>query len=336
MFIKSIGRAPQAGKFKNSEPTQVMRENASYFAMAADYFHKPKSVTPSRTLPSIKTDLRTLHDAAPTIVWFGHSSYLIKYHGFTILVDPVLFGNSASPFSFIGKPFPVTQSYEPADLPDIDLLLLTHDHYDHLSFETLSTIKNKIKKIVAPIGVGSHLIYWGFEKNMITEINWNDKITISPFLEIIAAPARHFSGRFFSRNKTLWTAYVATWGSYKIFIGGDSGYDGQFKRTGNDHGPFDLAILECGQYGRDWPNIHMFPEEVARAAKDLRAKVLLPVHWAKFVLSIHAWNEPIKRLLKASAGADYKIITPMIGAQYVLDTSADTKTEGGGEWWRDD
>jgi L-ascorbate metabolism protein UlaG (beta-lactamase superfamily) len=131
-----------------------------------------------------------------------------------------------------------------------------------------------------------------------------------------------------TRNNTLWSSYVLTIGTYKIFIGGDSGYDKQFKITGDTYGPFDLAFVECGQYGKDWPNIHMLPEQTAQAALDLKTKILLPVHWAKFTLSTHVWNDPIKRLLQAAEGMPYQIVLPMIGEQYILGTETANK-----QWW---
>jgi L-ascorbate metabolism protein UlaG (beta-lactamase superfamily) len=328
MNMQTLGKNPSGGKeFKNIGPTEVMAADMSYITLIRENMHKPTLVTPSRPLPTIKTDLQALADEKPAVVWFGHSSYLINYNGLNILVDPVLFG-TAAPVSFSIKPFPGTTLYKPEDFPSIDLLIITHDHYDHLSYETVLKLKNKIKKIIAPIGVGSHLQYWGFDTALITELDWHMSNSPCDGVDITALPARHFSGRFLKRNRTLWTSYVLKLHEYKIFIGGDSGYDKQFKITGDTYGPFDLAFVECGQYGKNWPHIHMFPEQAAQAALDLKTKILMPVHWSKFSLSVHIWNEPIKRLLAAAASHAYDIVLPMIGEKYILGSEVKNK-----EWW---
>jgi L-ascorbate metabolism protein UlaG (beta-lactamase superfamily) len=325
MILKSIGKDPKNTKFSNIEPTEVMPKDASYIGMLKEYASKPKLVAPSRALPTVKTDLLSLSGEELSVIWFGHSSYLINHKRYTVLVDPVLFG-PASPVSFYGKGFKGTTIYTPEELPEIDLLLITHDHYDHLSYETVLALKNKVKKIIVPKGVASHFIYWGFDAATITELKWNESVEISPSVAIATVPARHFSGRFLSRNKTLWTSYILTLNGYRLFIGGDSGYSKQFKITGDAYGPFDVAFVECGQYGKDWPLIHMFPEQTAQAAIDLKAKILFPVHWAKFTLALHQWNDPIKRLLKAISNTE--VVLPMIGEQYILGKEVRDK-----EWW---
>ncbi|MES2623384.1 MAG: MBL fold metallo-hydrolase [Patescibacteria group bacterium] len=315
----------QNGVFTNIEPTEVTLENGSFFRMIKEFINKPKDTAPLTALPTIKTDLKSLKGDTPEVVWFGHSSFLITTKSKRILVDPV-FGN-ASPVSFFGKPFKGTNVYGADDMPEIDLLIISHDHYDHLDFKTLCKIKSKIKKIVCALGVRSHFIYWGFDESIITELDWDEKCTIDSF-EIISIPARHFSGRTFNRNKTLWSAYVLSFDGYKIFIGGDSGYDGQFKKTGDMCGPFDIAFLECGQYGKDWSLIHMFPEQTAQAALDLKAKVLFPVHWAKFTLSLNSWNDSIKRVFVAAKDMPFKTVAPKIGEVYGM--GKDFVQE---EWW---
>lgn len=273
--------------------------------------------------------MHALADSAPQIVWFGHSSYLIGYNGYRVLVDPVLFGTS-SPVSFIGKPFPVSAPFVPSDIPSVDLLVLTHDHYDHLDYVTLTQLRKQFRRVVCPLGVGSHLAQWGFDAAIITELDWNEALAVNNEIVLTAVPARHFSGRVFARNKTLWNAYVLAWGPYKIFVGGDSGYDTQFKLTGDNHGPFDIAFLECGQYGVDWPYIHLFPEETAKAAQDLGARQLFPVHWAKFVLASHSWKEPVERLSVAAAQGGVELVTPLIGAATTLGIPTVANA-----WWRD-
>lgn len=268
-----------------------------------------------------------LTDDKPTIVWFGHSSYLIKSKGITILVDPVLSGN-ASPVSFFGKSFKGSDAYNVEDLPPIDICIITHDHYDHLDYRTIQKLHPKVKRFYTALGVGAHLEDWGIDLNKIVELDWWETYTGMDSVQVTATPARHFSGRGFTRGKSLWASYVVNIHGYKIYAGGDSGYDTHFKKIGELYGPFDLTILECGQYGRDWPLIHMTPEETAKAAQDLNTKMLLPVHWAKFSLALHAWNEPINRLVKATSANGIKITTPLIGEPLVLDSIYPDKV-----WW---
>lgn len=316
-----------ASAFQNVLPTPMMAEGTSYPKMILEFFTKSAQVRPPKALPYQRTDLKKLSSDKPSIVWFGHSSYLIHSQGINILVDPVL-DSQASPFSFSVKPFEGADNYRVTDLPPIDVVLITHDHYDHLNYPTISKLANSFKKVVAPIGVGQHLEHWGVHPDKITELDWWQDASILEGVHITATPARHFSGRLFKRNQTLWSSYVLKLHDANIFVGGDSGYDEQFKRIGEKHGPFDIAILECGQYGLNWPYIHMFPEETAQAAKDLHAKVLLPVHWAKFALSQHNWDEPIERLVAAANALKQPITTPMIGEPYELGTAPTTT-----HWW---
>lgn len=321
--LKRIAASPNYinGSFQNLSPTEVTLKGASFFKMLKDYFNKSKNTLPDHPIPSVKTDLTKLSEAEdkPVIVWFGHSSYLIKSKGKNILVDPV-FSGYASPVSFFGKAFEGSNTYSSSDMPNIDALIITHDHYDHLDYETVKQLQSKVKKVYTPLGVGAHLELWGFDKNQIEEFDWWDAKKVSEDMELIATPARHFSGRSFTRGKTLWASFVLKIDGYTLFIGGDSGYDSHFKTIGQKYGPFDLAILECGQYGKNWPYIHMLPEETVQAAKDLNTKTVLPVHWAKFVLALHDWNEPIKRFTHQAEKENVKYTTPLIGEVIVVDS----------------
>ena len=315
------------GSFVNVEPTDVMRKGVSMIRITKDFINKSKNTEPSRPIPSVKTDLNTLNASIPQLVWFGHSSYLISSNGFTILVDPVFSGN-ASPVGIFAKSFEGSNVYSADDMPEIDLLLLTHDHYDHLDYLTILKLDHKVKKIVTSLGVGQHLEYWDIKADKITELNWWEEISIDKDVKLTATPARHFSGRGTRRGKTLWSSFVLEIHGYKIFAGGDSGYDESFKKIGEKFGPFDLAILEDGQYNKNWPNIHMMPEECVQAAKDLKAGWLLPVHWGKFSLSLHDWDDPVKRVVKAAKLADQRIITPRIGE--IVNLKEDKVWP---EWW---
>jgi len=313
--------------FQNLSETMALLEGTSYIKLTWSFFNKPKNTAPGSPLPSIKTELKSVAIEKPLIVWLGHSSYFIHINGRNILVDPVLSGY-ASPFSFIGKSFKGSDIYTTDDLPDIDLLVLTHDHYDHLDYNTILKLKAKTKIICTSLGVGSHLRYWGIDSAIITEFDWWDSKQVFDNIHLAAAPARHFSGRSFTRNKTLWSSFILRSGEYTIYIGGDSGYDSHFKSIGEKFGPFDIAILETGQYGTAWPYIHMMPEEAVQASIDLRAKVLLPVHWGKFALAMHPWDEPVKRVIAKAKELNVKVTTPLIGEPVVLNESYPDK-----QWW---
>lgn len=317
----------QNGSFQNLSITEVMPEDASYWGLFKDFLNKPRTVEPQQALPSIKTDLKKLIAETPTIVWFGHSSYLIKSKSINILVDPV-FSGAASPVSFFGKSFNGTDVYNTEDFPAIDMLILSHDHYDHLDYPTICKLIPKVKKFYTPLGVGAHLEHWGVKPENIVEFDWWENKQVTTSLSITATPARHFSGRGLKRGKTLWSSFVLNIDGYNIFIGGDSGYDHHFKTIGEKFGPFDIALLENGQYGKDWPLIHTTPEETAKVAEEINTKVLMPVHWAKFVLGYHPWNEPINRLAKSLAKSDIKLTTPMLGEPVVLDSIYPQKV-----WW---
>lgn len=314
------------GSFQNIENTAVNPKDVSVFKILKKMLFRSSSVKPSAEIPFIKTNLHELDPKIPTMIWFGHSSYFIQVNGFKILVDPVFSGN-VSPVSIFGKAFSGTNQYAAEDIPPLDLLVLTHDHYDHLDYATIDALKQKVNLVVTSLGVGAHLESWGVKSEKIVELDWWEHHQVHPEVKITATPARHFSGRTFKRAQTLWSSFVLELFENKIFLGGDSGYDGSFKKIGKKFGPFDLAFLECGQYGKYWPQIHMFPEETVKAGKDLQANLVIPVHWAKFVLSHHPWNEPIQRFSKAAKAANLNYYAPKPGE------AVNFKTENAQEFW---
>ncbi len=228
------------------------------------------------------------------------------------------------------KAFAGTDILKPSDLPQLDYVLITHDHYDHLDYHTLLQLKSKTAHWITSLGVGAHLEYWGIPNGNITELDWWESFDMRNDCNITATPARHFSGRGLKRAQSLWSSFVLQSPRYKFYLGGDSGWDTHFAEIGNRFGPFDLAILECGQYHPYWKHIHMMPEEVADAAVALGAKKLLPVHWAKFTLALHPWDEPIERLVKAAAGKAFELLTPLPG-ETLLPTSVNAYDN---RWWR--
>lgn len=314
--------------FKNLSETPDLAEGVGYYDVMKDFlFKKAKDVEPTLKIPSIKTDLKNLPDGKPQLVWFGHSSYLIKINGKHILLDPV-FSGAASPFSFTTKNFAGSNEYTVDDFPEIDILMISHDHYDHLDYETIKKLQPKVKQVVTSLGVGSHLEFWGYEPSKITELEWWQEVQIDSTTKITSTPARHFSGRGFKRNQTLWSSFVLKSGNSQIYIGGDSGYDNHFKEIGKKFGSFDLAILECGQYNEYWKYIHMMPEETAIAATELNAKVLFPVHWGKFGLAMHAWTDPIERVTKKAGELHLSTTTPRIGEVVEIGGSLSNN-----KWW---
>lgn len=347
MSLKITGRLPSGkhkeriqqspnyknGSFQNLSPTSMKPEGVSYWKLTREFFRKHPETAPPGKLPFVKTDLAKLASNKPLIVWFGHSSYLLKINNRNFLVDPVLSGNAA-PFSFMVKAFAGSNEYRAEDMPVIDHLILTHDHYDHLDFRTIRKLRQKIRSVFCSLGVGAHLRYWGIDANIITEMDWWQKEELEiDDMELIAAPARHFSGRGLKRGQSLWSSFILATKTHTIFLGGDSGYDTHFKEIGKKYGPFDLAILESGQYNRMWPQIHMMPEETVQAATDLKAKAMMPVHWGKFRLSMHPWNEPVKRIIEKAQ--EYKapeikipVVVPMIGEPLIINGNYTLD-----QWW---
>jgi L-ascorbate metabolism protein UlaG (beta-lactamase superfamily) len=304
------------GVFANSSPTPLMLPGTNTAAVAWRFLTSGGQGIPEAPLPAIHTDLAGLDRAAPTLVWLGHSSYWLGLPELTMLVDPVL-TQAAVPFVSL-KPFAGTDAYGPQHIPPVDVLLLTHDHYDHLDYGTVTALRNRVGRVVCPLGVGAHLHYWGYPAEKITELDWWDALELHPRVRLTATPARHFSGRTLKRGHTLWASFVLEAPSARLHLGGDSGYDAHFKEIGARFGRFDLAVLECGQYNTQWPYIHMMPEQTVQAAQDLNATLALPVHWGKFRLSLHAWHEPITRFSAAADAAGVAYTTPHIGEPLVL------------------
>jgi len=338
-LLKQLGKNPEGedlarldtlpnyknGSFENlaEQSNSANRHNRWLFLKK-----RPKTVKPSHALPWVKTDLKALVAPAPTIVWFGHSSLLIKTAQGNILIDPV-FSNYAGPIPGLIEAFKGTTNYHAEDMPPIDVLIISHDHYDHLDYRTLKKLKGKIKMAVVPLGVGSDLVYWGFDRKKIIELNWNRSATLPGGIRVTATPAQHRSNRSYTQeNKTLWASYVIQAGRYRLYYGGDGGYGPQFKQIGQQYGPFDLALLECGQYSPNWPWTHLWPGQAAQAAADLHARLLQPIHWAKFVEADQPWNGPIEKFVSTALKLDIPVNVPRIGEPYTLGDPPKTAV-----WW---
>jgi L-ascorbate metabolism protein UlaG (beta-lactamase superfamily) len=329
--LERIKKSPHYvnGEFVNLTDTPMQSEDASYAKIVFKFLFKGADLDPPKPVPSVRIDLKLPPPAFPTFTYFGHSSYLIQIHGRNILMDPV-FSERASPVQYFGtKNFEGSHVYELRDMPPIDYVFLSHDHYDHMDYETLKQLGYKTTRFIVPLGVGAHLEHWGIKPGQITELDWWEETNVIDGFQVVSTPARHFSGRGFARNKSLWSSYVLKSVEYNLYLGGDSGYEKHFHEIGEKFGPFDLAILECGQYNAWWPYIHMTPEETAQAGVDLGAKVVWPVHWGKFALAFHPWNEPIVRISTEAEKIGLSLTTPAIGEQIILDTQYPNQ-----KWWR--
>jgi L-ascorbate metabolism protein UlaG (beta-lactamase superfamily) len=329
--LERIKQSPnfKNGAFQNISHTPTLAEGYNYFGVIYESYikHKPRHY-PSYTIPSFKTDLLNLVKDANILVWFGHSSYFMQIDGKRILVDPVFSGN-ASPLPGTVKSFKGADRYTVDDLPEIDYLFISHDHYDHMDYETLLALKDKTKKVICGLGVGAHFEHWCYDPSTIIEGDLNEKITLDSGFVVFIESARHFSGRGLSRNNTLWASYLLQTPSMKIYIGGDSGYDTHYAEIGNKHGGIDLVILDNGQYNEAWKYIHNLPEDVLKAAHDLKAKRIFPVHSSKFALAAHAWDEPLVKLTELNKSNKIPIDTPIIGEVVNLqDTTRSFK-----QWW---
>ncbi|MBE8726723.1 MBL fold metallo-hydrolase [Flavobacterium hungaricum] len=333
--LKLILNSPQYknGKFENQNYTPDLAEGVTYYSLFYDFFFKkaPRK-KPTDLIPSIKTNLLELPLDHDVLVWFGHSSYYLQLAGKRFLIDPVFSGN-ASPVPGTTRSFKGTDIYTVDDLPEIDYLLITHDHYDHLDYETILKLKPKTKKVITALGVGSHFEFWGFPTENIIEKDWYNQVILDPNLTLYTVPARHFSGRSFKRCNTLWTSFVLESKDFKMYLGGDSGYDSHYKEIGEKYGPFDIAVMDNGQYDEKWKYIHNTPEDVINALKELKPKRVLPVHSSKFVLALHPWDEPLKRITALNTNSEnpLPLITPMIGELVELRNEKQQFKQ----WWKE-
>jgi L-ascorbate metabolism protein UlaG (beta-lactamase superfamily) len=326
-----IERSPNYddGRFQNPVETNMGSDSASMLGATIEFMRKGVERVPNHPIPSVPLDVADLEAGSTEFraVWLGHSTVLVVIDGVVILTDPV-FSEQASPLPFGAKAFDYTEPFSLDDLPPLDIVLISHDHYDHLDHKTIVALKDQVQQFVVPLGVGAHLEKWGVAPEKIVEADWWESHSHGS-LSLTATPARHFSGRGLTdRMETLWASWVIEGSSAKVFYGGDSGYWDGFLEIGERFGPFDLVMLECGAYNKAWPTIHMMPEETAQAASDLGAMALLPIHWAKFNLSLHSWTEPIERLNAADLG-EIQLLNPRPGQRIELceNTGADL-------WWK--
>lgn len=319
------------GKFQNLEETIMSISFLTLPKILYKQFCEKEGREPKAKLPIIPFDREAfLQPSEKTkFIWYGHSVVLMRMSNKTLLIDPML-GPNASPIApFATKRFSDNTLDLIDDFSDIDLLLLTHDHYDHLDFHSIKKLKGKVKKYYVALGVARHLIKWGVPEKDITEFDWWDRQSFEG-ITITFTPTRHFSGRGLTdRAKSLWGGWAFKTANENIWFSGDGGYGKHFKDIGEKLGPFDFGFMECGQYNEHWHQIHMYPEESVQAALDAKAQKVMPVHWAGFSLAQHSWIDPVDRFNDACEKVTLNHLTPTLGELVALGNS-DIKTI----WWK--
>lgn len=319
------------GKFTNLMPQLNIVETPNFID---DSLHPKSTRRPDFEIPYLKVDPKSLAQKTKhtRITWFGHSTILLEMDGKNILIDP-MFGEIPSPVPAIigqkrySKGLPLTID----ELPPIDAVLITHDHYDHLDHQSILKIKDKVRKFYVPLGLNAHLHAWGVSPSKIEELNWYETTTLDG-ITFTLTPSHHYSGRSLTdRFESLWGGWVIKGALDNIYLSGDGGYGEHFKQIGETYGPFDFAMIECGQYSRYWRQNHLFPEQSVRVAADVGAKLIMPIHWGAFTLAMHTWNAPVKRFLARAKELNIPVTTPIIGEQIVLGKAPNEQPKS--TWW---
>ena len=323
--------SPQRGgdRFRNPRPRPSEGLGKILGIMWNMMLHKPKDAAPDAPLP-VQRLTRAQLEAAPdrSLYRLGHSTLLLKLRGRFWITDPV-FAERASPFSAGPKRFhppPIAL----ADLPKIDAVLVSHDHYDHLDMQAVQTLAARGTRFFVPLGIGAHLERWGVPLAQIEEMEWWQQRTLGG-IEIVCTPTRHYSGRGLrDRGRTLWSSWSVLGPRHRFVYSGDTGYSTHFREIGERLGPFDLAFVKIGAYGPGaaWSDIHMPPEQSVQASRELRARRMFPVHWSTFNLAFHAWDEPIRLAVAAARQSGVEIVTPRVGEWVDADAAFASAA-----WW---
>ena len=299
------------GIFINKTPVNMDMPALKMVSIMIDFIKGNPKGQPNQNIDVLKIDSTTIasNKLINQITWFGHSAILLELDENKILIDPML-GRVTSPLPILGperysKELPITID----KLPFIDAVIISHDHYDHLDYESIQKLKKKVNHFYVPLGVDAHLIEWGIDTSKITALDWWETAKVNK-VDLVFTPSRHFSGRGLGdRFSTLWGSWILKGKKDNIFFSGDGGYGPHFKEIGNKYGPFDFSMIECGQYNENWADIHMMPEQSAQASKDLNSRIMMPIHWGAFTLSLHDWTDPIERVIKAANDLQIPIST---------------------------
>lgn len=319
----------KGGKFRNLVEKPIISDGYSMWSEGwKTLFEEFPRREPVDVLPSVKTNLKTIPADSNVLVWFGHSSFFLQVDGVKILVDPVFSGN-ASPLPGSVKAYKGSDIYTADDMPEIDYMLLSHDHYDHLDYETVKALKSKVKYVVCGLGAGAHYERWGYRTQQIIEKDWYEKVEVKTGFTIFTESTHHDSGRGFKGAQSLWLSFYIQSPYMNIYYSGDGGYDSRFQSIAQKYPQIDWAVMECGQYNKAWQSVHELPEEVVQATVELKAKNMLPVHHSKFTLGQHPWDEPLIKITSLSQSKPYRLATPMIGEKVLLDNT----TQIFKQWW---
>lgn len=321
------------GAFANPPPPGPARAFTDNFTLLREELANKEIRVPPSPIPVMQVDAKTLGSALPAhglrAFWIGHASVYVELDGVRLLVDPV-FAEHASPFALGPRRFhppPIAL----ADLPPIDAVLITHDHYDHLDMGAVEQLARRGAAFHVPLGIGAHLERWGIPAARIREYEWWQEQALRG-VRIVSTPTRHYSGRGLNRNNTLWTSWSVIGARHRIYVSGDTGYADHFRVIGEKLGPFDLSFVKVGAYGpgAGWADIHMSAEDAVRAHRDVRAARMVPVHWGTFNLAFHAWDEPIRRTLAAAQDHKVVVLTPRIGELFYADRPFASTS-----WWEE-
>jgi L-ascorbate metabolism protein UlaG (beta-lactamase superfamily) len=334
-FYKPFGQAPSKDRIKNSPQykdgvfvNKVTTEAGSLAdapRIIKDYINRDTEATPMETYTF--SEVGKPSENALSFNWLGHATLLIKIEDKYILTDPT-FSKTVSPFSWLGPKRWFKSPINNEAIPQLEAIIISHDHYDHLDYETIQALSEKCKHFIVPLGVAETLWLWGIPKEKVKEVDWGDEVQLAADITVISTPARHFSGRLFKRNNTLWSSYVIKSKTSSIYFGGDTGTFTDFKSIAEKHGPFDLNLLPIGAYNESWHDIHMNPAEAVDAWEQMEGGSVIPIHWGTYDLALHSWYEPAQLLVELARQKNMPLLMPEPGQWLTLDSKTDHS------WWK--
>lgn len=320
------------GRFQNRYPMPQAMQTSSMGdrikILWKFLFDRPDNIRPVDSIPVVRHDLKKLDRSEDLIVWFGHSGYLLQMDGVRYIIDPVFV--EGAPFGISNAFFKGTQVFDVADLPEIDYLIISHDHWDHLDYHVAKELQSRVRKVYTGLGVGAHLERWGYRPDQIVELDWGESTPTAEGGRVHCLPTQHFSGRGLTHAQSLWASFVLQGPKHSVYVGGDGGFGPHYAEIGKQFPQLDLAILENGQYNKEnWSGIHMLPEHLGETMHALGAKRFLTVHHAKFALAMHPWKEPLQNAKRLRDEKGFPILMPRLG-DVVHYTDSTFTTD---DWW---